>query len=477
MIDTGIFEQALAEHRARKAQAKQDAPSDARGETTVGAETVDLGDADTTGPVGDTFLGASNLNGVPRGTEAYEARQIAQSAPFQSILNAINDQLLGGELAFPSDDDDVDQAEADLKTLVGDVLRGPHHGEDDIGDLVSAWVADMATVGDAFAEFIAPASGDLPFVALKTVDALTMRYHVDDSGDFNEPAFYQAPIRSGDGSAFVSVGQQQVTPLERDQMLHMKWPGSNRSHDLYPLAPALQVKSWLTMLADSTTHHGRYYSDNELPVGMITSMDSSTSDVERIRDELQAAKGDPRKAAIVGTNANWVEVGGSAVDLNVIEEQEWFYRLVAAAFGISPQELGLIEDVNRSTAESQESITHKRVTSKVANTIGQALTQQALPKFDLWTQLDAPFRIEWRFSDPAQERAQEAHAREQYQAGLMTYREYREAVGDDMSEADTTVLINGEEIDYGAYPKPVVESLLVDARNNDPPGAGGAPDA
>jgi phage portal protein BeeE len=203
---------------------------------------------------------------------------------------------------------------------------------------------------------------------------------------------------------------------------------------------------------------------------VLTARDATQGDIDSLKEELEAAKGDPRAAPVVGTDARWVEVGGSAVDLNVIEEQKWFIQLVAAAFGIPKTELGLVEDVNRNTSEAQLETIHKRVTQPLTETIGQAFTRQLLPQFDLYQSLDQPFDVRLQFSDPRQERAREEHLRGRWESGLATYREVRNEIGEGDPDDETTVEIGGQTVDYGEHPRPVVESLLINARSDPAPG-------
>ena len=457
-----LLQQLRAEYEAQQ----QRRAAGRAAETTIGGETVELAEAETYQSLDETFLGASTLRGVPRGREAIEAREIAQTAPFQMILNAVNDQLLGGEWAFPSDDGDEDQAEAELKAVVGDILDGPHHGGADKDDLITGWTSDMAVLGNAYGEFLSPQSGDLPVAGLKAVDAITIRHNVTDNGSFKEPAYYQAPVRGSSG-LYTQVSKSDVTELTRDQVMHMAWPGSSRTYRLYPLPPALQLKEWLTIIDDSTTHLSRYYSDNETPSGILTAREATNNDVETIRDELEAAKGDPRSAPVITEDARWVEIGGSAVDLSHIEEQQWFLNLCMAAFGVPKTELGMDDQVNYSTSESELQVVAKRISSKVSKTIATAVARQFLTQFDLYTQLDQPFGVELRYSDPREERLNEQQAIEKWNNGGLTYNEFRSALGEDPSDEDTTVVLNGLEVDYGPHPKPVVESLLIDARAND----------
>jgi phage portal protein BeeE len=387
----------------------------------------------------------------------------------QVILNAIVDQLTGGELATPSNDGDTDQAEAELQRLTTDILIGPHLDGADLDDLIAASVADMVGPGNAYLEVLEPESGPLPVSALKPVDPLTVRHNVDETRTPQNPPYYQAPYQTLSGSV-VSAGDTDPTPLQQEDLIVMSYPGSYRSDRVYPLSPAMQVRDWLEIIADSTTHHSRYYSDNELPPGLLTAREATQQDIDSIKDELEAAKADPRAAPVVGTDARWVEIGGSAVDLNVIEEQKWFMTLCAAAFGIPKSELGMIEDVNRSEGDNQLSVVHKRVTEPLADTIGQAISRQLLPQFDLYRQLDRPFDVDLRFSDPRQERAQEEFIRQRWQQGLATYREARGEIGEGEPDDETTVEVGGETIDYGEHPQFIVESLLIDARNNPEPG-------
>jgi hypothetical protein len=455
-----LRKQLLAEYRAQSSRGSREA------DTTIGGETIDISDSQTVQSLSDSYLTAgSNLHGVPRGREAFEAREIARTQPMQIILNAIVDQLTGGELAYPSDDEDEDQAEAELQALVDDIIRGPHLDGADADDLIAASIADMVGPGNAYFEVLAPESGDLPVAALKPVDPLTVRHNVDETRTPQDPPYFQAPFQTLSGG-IVSAGDASPTPLEQDDLVVMAYPGSYRSDRIYPLSPALQVKEWLEILADSTTHHSRFYSDNELPPGLLTAREATQNDIDSIRDELEAAKGDPRAAPVVGTDARWVEVGGSAVDLDVIQEQQWFMQLVAAAFGIPKTELGLVEDVNRNTSEAQLTTVHKRVTEPLAKTIGQALSRQLLPQFDLYERLDQPFDVQIQFSDPRQERTHEEFVRNRFQDNLTTYREAREEIGVGESDDDTSVTINGETVDYGDHPPMVSKALLREARDD-----------
>ena len=444
--------------------------TDDRAAATIGGDTVKLEDAETEQTFSDTFLSASGTKyGVPRGKQALEARRIARTEAMQIFVNAAVDQLLGGELAFPKDEgfEDDDRA-GDLADIMRDVIEGPHLHGVGLDDLLGAIVDDLVGPGEAFLETIAPTQGasDLPVAALKPTDPLTIRRNVDKRGNPQDPPYYQAPYRTLGGSPISMDSSFSATPLQEEDLIVIRYPGSFRSDRLYPYSPAMQVKNWLEMIADSTTHHSRFYSDNELPPGLVSVREATDQDIENIRDEIMAAKGDPRAAPVVGTDARWVEIGGSAVDLSVVEEQAWFLQLCGAALGIPKTELSFDDQINYSTSATEERVINKRVTRPISKAVTQALERQLLPQVPAYQALGRPFGVELRHTNPAQDRALEEHYREQFAAGGITWNEYRQKVGHDSDDVETTVEIGGEEIDFGDVPMPILKAKLSDAKGS-----------
>lgn len=454
----GLFDNATREMADRFDSQRQT-------ETTIGGESVPIASASTTTSGEDTWLTGEQKYGWPRGREALEARQIQQTWAMELITNGIVDQLLGGDLTFESDDDEVGSAEAELQAVIQDVLEGPHLMDDTLDDLIAAAVADMVGPGNAYWEILPAEDGSVPVAALKPIDALTVRHNYDRNGNPKDPPYWQA---SGafTGENVAALGSVSPTPLTRDDVVAMRYPGSRRSYRIYPRSPAMQVKQTLELLANSTTHHNRFYSDDEIPAGFVQIMGADNTSISEIQDKLQAAAGDPRSVEVIGGEgaAQWIEMGGTAINLNVIEEQKWFLQLCLAAFGLGKAEIGLIEDVNRANGEIEQSRIFKRVTGPFAKELSRAFGHIA-DQFEVYRQLDRPFDIRLRFSDPREERAREQRLREMYQAGGLTLRQYARRRGDeDVADNEMTVEIGGEEIDYGDLPLPVLEHKLRDAR-------------
>lgn len=463
------FKEILHEHQQRIQR-----PDDAKGtSTTIGGMSVDLGGSQTVEVDDDTFL-TETAQGRPRSEDAFEAHQLGQSAIAESIKNVVISQITGGEMAFPvpdADDEDVPDAVQELRELFRSLLDGPHFADDDWEDLVAAAVSDLVDIGNGYWEAIPPAAetADLPVASFKPVPAMSVQHNVDRHGGFkeDEPAYYQAPVHMAEG--MFTTGGVTPVPLEKDELVTFRYPGSRRAGRAYPMSPMMQVKEWLELLMNSTTHHGRYYNDNEMPAGILQVMQATEPKIDDIQQQIKDARGDPRSAPVIGGEgpANWIELGGQAINLNVIEEQKWFIQLVLGAFGIPKQELALVEDVNRNTSETQQSMIYKRVTLPLTEAICKPVQTQVFSQFPAYQSLDQPFGFTLKFSDPDKERAQEEHYRQRFESGGLSYNEYRQELGED--PGDTVIDLDGTQIDYGEHPWPVVQWLLKDATGGEPP--------
>jgi hypothetical protein len=477
----GIFDEATREAADRMNTSDSDTdptPPSAAMATAVGdirdatvevaGQKVPVEEPDTQQTGEGTWLTGEDSYGRPRGREAIEARQIVQTSAMQAIANGITDQLVGGELTFESDDDDLGSSEAELQALLQDVITGPHLAGMDLDDLITAAVEDMLGPGQAYWQLLGPPDGadvDLPVVSLTTLDALTIRHNLNRHGYPQDPPYWQARSAfSNEGIG--TIGDVDAVELQREDLAVMHYPRGHRSYKFYPTSPALQVQEWLEILANSTTHHNRFYSDNEIPPGLIQVM--GANNVDDIKDKIEAASGDPRDVPVIGGDggAQWIELGGTAVNLNIIEEQKWFFQLCLASLGLGKQELGFIEDVNRSNGEAESSRIYKRIAGPFSKQFESAFMHIAR-QFDVYQQLDEPFDIRLRFTDPREERAREERLRKMWEAGGLTYRQYVRRRGDeDTADDEMTVELNDTVVDYGDYPKHVVDALLRDARSD-----------
>lgn len=414
-----------------------------------------------------TWLSGSNEYGRPRGTQALENRQIVQTSAMQAIVNGVADQILGGELTFV-ENDDVDAPEqqvAQLRDLIESVLTGPHLQDISLDDLITAAVEDMMGPGQAYWQLLGAQNADLPVASLIELDPLTIRHNVSRHGVPQDPPYWQANSAFSGGTVS-SLGNVDPVPLQKEDVAVMSYPKGHRSYQQYPISPAWQVREWLEILANSTTHHNRFYSDNEIPPGLMQFVGASNNDVKDIKEQIENASGDPRDVPI--TNAEgpgqWMDMGGTAVNLNVIEEQRWFFFLCLGALGLGKHELGFTEDANRSNGEVESTRVYKRIAGPFINVFEEVFLH-VCRQFDAFNEMGEPFTPTISFSDPREERAKEQRLMDRYQNGTLTLEEFyrRTSDGDEVDVEEYTVEIGDDTINYAEHPRWLAQALIQDA--------------
>ena len=456
---------------------------------TIAGETVEVEETDTvqtSDDGGGTWLTAHKY-GKPRGSDAIQNRQIVQTSAMQAIVNGVAGQLIGGELAFEGRDDVLDELSdaeqetaADLRSVLRDVLEGPHLPNRSLDQMIVAAVEEMMGVGQAVWHLRSSADGRVPVAALEGLDPLTVRLNIDEHNEFGDPPYWQAPKSYFESGLGALGGNFDPVPLQHEDVAILDYPYGTRDYRTYPVSPAWQVREWLEILANSTTHHNRYYDDGQLPAGLVQVVNASDQTVDTIRNEIQNAAGDPRKAPVVGGEggAQWLELGGQAVNLDLIQEQKWFFQMCLGSLGLGKAEVGLIEDVNRSNGEIEATRVYKRVAGPFIDQFANAM-RKVCDQFDAYRELGRPFVPTIVLSDPREERAKEERLRDQYKAGTLTLRQYARRTGDtEIAEDDDEwqVELNGETVNYGDHPRWVVERLFAAAGAGDAPDPGDAPE-
>jgi hypothetical protein len=448
-------------------------------EVTIDGELITLADPETvqTGESGG-FLAGTGKFGRPRGRDVIGYRQIVQTSAMQSIVNGIVDQLLGGDLVFESEDDDLPNEAEPLRDILRDVLTGPHLQGETLDDLMTAAVEDMLGPGNGYWQLLPASDGSVPVAAMTALDPLTIRRNVDENGVFGDPHFYQT--HGFGGGSVAGLNGRQIVPLDRSQVFEFSYPRGYRSYRYYPLSAAWQVKEWLEVLANSTTHHNRFYDDDQTSSGLMQVVGASEQTIRDIQQKIEEASGDPRSAPVVGGEggAQWIEMGGQAVNLNIIEEQRWFFFLCLGALGLGKSELGFVEDTNRANGEIEATRVFKRVTGPFAAQFEEAFLHVAR-QFDAFNQMGEPFQPALEFTDPREKRAKEERLRKSFQQGVVTLRQYLRQTGRQDLAADDDrfmVTVDGQDINYADHPLWVVKRLFSAAGATDPDQGDGAGD-
>jgi hypothetical protein len=170
-------------------------------------------------------------------------------------------------------------------------------------------------------------------------------------------------------------GFERARLLNRDLVYLMANP---RTYSPVGLAP-LETLKW-TIDAELAGHaYNHRQVTNAAPDGMLDLGEGARPEqVERFESYWRAeVAGQGAMAFIGGTkNAKFIPFRASNRDMQFLEWQIYLVRKIAAVFGLTPQDLGITFDVNRSTSEVQQEQTEDRGLRPLLALIQDYLTRE-----------------------------------------------------------------------------------------------------
>jgi len=451
--------------------------------TTIGGESVDTEDPQTSITFEDDSGFFAGKHGRPRPRKFFHASNLGSTAPMQVVKNIVTRQLTGGEIkAVPDgDDDELDGDARALANLAIDIMAGSHFQAKDKDDLLADAVKDLIDSAWAYWEMVPSADGEFPVAQFKPLPPLQVAHNVDeDTGDLlSEPAVYHLPHRRVGGS--IQTGGSDPDSLDRKQVVIMRAPDTSESDSLYGESIATKVRQYLELITDVDTHQKRHYSDSHLPAGFAHFEGSVGDDkLEEIQQDIAEVSGDPQELVTTTADgpASWIPVGGEVADLDAIEQQKWYWKLVLAAIGLNQSELNMAESSGfaKENPELQKMV-YANVTRPYLRTIMGAVNRDAGPRMAEGFGVDAlPFELDLERYDPIHESIEREEQLEEWDRKTSTLAEVRGDAGDMTDEF--VAEIGGMEVDLATTPRYIVDTLTqIEAGGEEDGGGSGGGEA
>ena len=132
-----------------------------------------------------------------------------------------------------------------------------------------------------------------------------------------------------------------------------------RGDDIYGRSPIENLMKTIQMLIYSIDNNLEYFTDNSIPKGIIGMEGGSKEELDAFKETWREQQrkldeyGNWRKVfwnpPITNTKPTFEKIEWSAAEIQLIDQQKWFSKLVWASFGVTPSELGYTEDTNNAT--------------------------------------------------------------------------------------------------------------------------------
>ena len=184
------------------------------------------------------------------------------------------------------------------------------------------------------------------------------------------------------GARPIPFGKKEIVWFERNP----------RSDSRYGRGAVEILQNVVQTLIYAIEHNLEYFSDNSIPPGVLGMDGSSTEEVnafkqqweeqQRIKDNTGKWKKLWHKLILVNKTPKFEKLGFTNSELQLLEGQRWWAKLVWACFGVTPTELGFTEDAKGMANQIvQTNIFKKRAINPLLRMMEYKINTEIIPEF------------------------------------------------------------------------------------------------
>ena len=232
------------------------------------------------------------------------------------------------------------------------------------------------------------------------------------------------------GARPVPFGKRELIWLERNP----------RSDSVYGRSPVEILADSIQTLVYAIEHNLDYFRDNSIPPGVLGLEGSDSEGInafkeqwqeqQRVKDSAGKWKKLFHKLPIVGHMPKYERMGFTNSELQLIEGQKWWSKMVWACFGVTATELGYTEDAKGMANQIvQSEVFRKRAISPLLRLIEYHINSEIITEFEY-----DDIKYKYMLSDVEEETKKANLHKLQIDAGTRTVNEIRSGEGLDEVE-------------------------------------------
>jgi len=273
--------------------------------------------------------------GVPRGVDLTEIRKFGKSTWVTMCINKIINTVLSFEWNVIPLEENVPDREI---SLVEEFFDDPNANNETFEHILRKVLRDVLEIDAGTIVKVFDKNKQLR--EIYAVNGATILIKTDKHGVLEK--YYQYSFSGG------------MQPIEfgKDEIIYMKLnPRTDSPYGYSPLQSVLDIVKTLVL---SITQTKLYFEEGNIPPGIIALTGMSQEDFERFKEYWEEEIKDKKhKLPAVNVDAKFIPFSFTLKDLQFLETQEWFSRLVMSAYGVPPSLLGFTDTVNKATSENQ----------------------------------------------------------------------------------------------------------------------------
>ncbi len=357
--------------------------------------------------------------GYPRtDIDIINVRKLAQTPFVYSVINTLLDEVCSAKWKIvPYDDTIKEEQVKDKIKRVTNFLDNPNDNDESLRSIIRAVTKDVLEIDAGVINKVYNRRKEI--TQLVTADGATFLFNPDIHGSISDRSDYIDPMpydMNGNNSTeyytnylkeeaayfqYNWTGGVSPIPFGKKEIIYIK--KNNRTDSIYGLSPIMVLyNTLLTLLYGSKANLDMYINSN-LPTGIVSLLNANQSQIDALRvqfnslilhkDEFNNNVKNYYQVPITNADVKYVPFQFDAKALQMLEQQQWYQKLVWACFSTTAEEMGETGDSNRSVASEMSRVFKRKALKPIFSLLEYHLNSQLI-----W-ELDPEKEIKFIFDD------------------------------------------------------------------------------
>jgi len=387
--------------------------------------------------------------GQPRQVDTQKIRKLAQSPWAFMVLSTFKKQIYTTEWKITKTDEDEEGDRSEDIKKITDFLNNINPNGQTINDLNSESVTDIGEIDAGVWNYVYTSDsytiGDLPLydawgkvigtevglvlkplgqreiVQVKSVDGASMLKQVDIHKNLLN--FWQYSFKHP---------RQNPTRFEKEEISYMIM--NSKSYSIYGFSPMQSVQQVIELLIQGTRYNKDLYTNNAIPDVLVSLPKLPGPGLKKLKREWNRSyKGKPHQVGFINwAIENFHKLTDSNRDLEWLDGQKWYKKLVFGVYGVSPTEAGFFENSNKSNDDGQERVTVRNAVKPYLALFEHVITSRLIT--EILQREDHGLQFEYMPKDHTLEKIEFEQDMQELDHGTLTINEFRRKKGREKAE-------------------------------------------
>ncbi len=220
-----------------------------------------------------------------------------------------------------------------------------------------------------------------------------------------------------------------------------------RSWQVYGRGRVQTIKRIVEIILNQDLSNKKYFTVNEVPEGIVNVVNANESQIKRFREYWkEEVKGEEHKVPLVGGEVKWLGFRPNPEELEFIQSQKWYNKLVWMVMGLNQAEVGELADIQHAVQREENKMIFRRTTKPLLERVESVLNRFILSKMRPYHRVNGEIELSFDIQNPEIERMKRERQFEDLKNGIRTINDVRQDRGMD-------------PVDWGDYPLPVFSNL------------------